>query len=433
MQADYRRDMNHNYLILQGEAEVDTASYQVRMLAGNTIEGLLPCTIQGMDNQWFFYYEITSRQSVTVLFENRKLRKEEICLLFTGITDILMNIQRYLLEADHLILDPRYMYMDVDQAAIYFCYLPSYSKEILFSFRELAEYILPKIDHQDQEAVVLGYGIYRRSMEENFNLEQIQQELFRKKEKQSPPKNEIPEAELRKKEELHQEALRSFFEAEEEEDEKHPVYSLAGTILAGLIVVAGIYLAYHNRLLPRTYILAGTGILLILAAIGSWMYYRRRKKELEIPEEHEETEMPKVRKPERKEPKKKEPENEEQEEELWRVEKQEEEYQNTILLGALDKTCHCLVSNIPEFPPIRLEKENILVGKLEQAVDYCIPISIISRLHSKIKSSQNKYYVIDLNSKNGTYVNGKLLEGEKEYELMEGDEVRFADVVFSFK
>ena len=56
MKAEYKRDMNHNYLILYQEEPVDTASYQVRMLgwecdsicaevpdagSGRTIDGLL--------------------------------------------------------------------------------------------------------------------------------------------------------------------------------------------------------------------------------------------------------------------------------------------------------------------------------------------------------------------------------------------------------
>lgn len=35
MRSEYKRDMNHNYLILYGEDEINTDSYQVRMLVGN--------------------------------------------------------------------------------------------------------------------------------------------------------------------------------------------------------------------------------------------------------------------------------------------------------------------------------------------------------------------------------------------------------------
>ena len=49
MRTEYKRDMNHNYLILYGEEEINTDSYQVRMLVGNVIPSLLKCRIQGMD------------------------------------------------------------------------------------------------------------------------------------------------------------------------------------------------------------------------------------------------------------------------------------------------------------------------------------------------------------------------------------------------
>lgn len=43
MQIDYKRDLNHTYVILQEEKEPDTASYQIRMLLTNAIPGLLDC------------------------------------------------------------------------------------------------------------------------------------------------------------------------------------------------------------------------------------------------------------------------------------------------------------------------------------------------------------------------------------------------------
>ena len=62
-----------------------------------------------------------------------------------------------------------------------FCYLPGkqghtgcFQKQI----RELMEYLLPKLDHQEQDAVVLGYGLYREISAEIFSVEMIQALLY---------------------------------------------------------------------------------------------------------------------------------------------------------------------------------------------------------------------------------------------------------------
>ena len=40
MQIDYKRDLNHNYMIIREEGEPDAASYQIRMLQTNSITGI---------------------------------------------------------------------------------------------------------------------------------------------------------------------------------------------------------------------------------------------------------------------------------------------------------------------------------------------------------------------------------------------------------
>ena len=40
------------------------------------------------------------------------------------------------------------------------------------------EYLLPKLDHQEQDAVVLGYGLYREISAEIFSVEMIQALLY---------------------------------------------------------------------------------------------------------------------------------------------------------------------------------------------------------------------------------------------------------------
>ena len=182
MRTEYKRDMNHNYLIVYGENEINTDSYQVRMLAGNVIPSLLKCRIQGMDGRFFIYFDITSKQAVNVLYEEKKMGVEDLRLIFGGFVKAMVDAADYLINPGQFIMSPEYIYTDIEKRQIYFCMMPGYEKDIKEQFQLLTEYILPKIDHQDQDAVILGYGVYKRAMEDSFHLEHIKKEIYKVRE-----------------------------------------------------------------------------------------------------------------------------------------------------------------------------------------------------------------------------------------------------------
>ena len=84
MRTEYKRDMNHNYLILTGDERIDTDSYQVRMIVANAVPDLLQCRIQGIDGKFMVYYDITSRHSMTALFEEKKMDLESLQVILGG-------------------------------------------------------------------------------------------------------------------------------------------------------------------------------------------------------------------------------------------------------------------------------------------------------------------------------------------------------------
>ena len=179
MRTEYKRDMNHNYLILTGEERIDTDSYQVRMIVANAVPDLLQCRIQGIDGKFMVYYDITSRHSMTALFEEKKMDLESLQVILGGFIQIMEEMSEYLLNPCQLILEPEYIYLDAERKSVRFCYLPGFHGEIQKQFQSLAEYILPKLDHEDGKAVMLGYSVYRRALEDSFHLEYIKEELYK--------------------------------------------------------------------------------------------------------------------------------------------------------------------------------------------------------------------------------------------------------------
>ena len=71
---------------------------------------------------------------------------------------------------------------------------------------------------------------------------------------------------------------------------------------------------------------------------------------------------------------------------------------------------------------IFLERSALLIGRDEDECDLVIADRQVSRHHARISLEEGRYVVQDLGSKNGTYVNGKGLEGP--HSLQDGDEIQ---------
>ncbi len=69
----------------------------------------------------------------------------------------------------------------------------------------------------------------------------------------------------------------------------------------------------------------------------------------------------------------------------------------------------------------RLNKDEYLIGR-EAPADLVVPMPRISRRHALITRSGSDYYLADLNSRNGTFVNGQLV-GAEPRRLQDRDEL----------
>ena len=58
--------------------------------------------------------------------------------------------------------------------------------------------------------------------------------------------------------------------------------------------------------------------------------------------------------------------------------------------------------------------------------------STISRIHASIAMEEGEFYLSDMNSSNGTFVNDKPVAYREKRRLMSNDIVRFADVKYRF-
>ena len=74
-----------------------------------------------------------------------------------------------------------------------------------------------------------------------------------------------------------------------------------------------------------------------------------------------------------------------------------------------------------------------VIGKNKNLADYTLQKDTVSRFHLRIDDEGENYTVTDLNSTNGTRVNGKALDANETSLIKAGDEIYIADVGFIFE
>ncbi len=79
-----------------------------------------------------------------------------------------------------------------------------------------------------------------------------------------------------------------------------------------------------------------------------------------------------------------------------------------------------------QYPSIHVQKNSVVLGSMAESCNYVLRAKGVSRMHAKIMEKDDGVYLLDLNSTNGTYLNGEMIESGKDYKLEEGDMVTFA-------
>lgn len=434
--AQYKRDLNHNYLILPLK-EGAAASYQMQMITKNKIEGLLTCQKKMAEDGAACYYEISSRQSLRHIFMTSEMDYRELKNLLTCIYMILQRMENYLLDSKCLVLEPEYVYMDAEQGKVWLTYLPGYEDSAFIGMKHLAEFILSKVNHKDEQAAELAYYLYQCTKEENFSFCHVAEYI----EKQKSPleaglQSGVATAGLAdgRQTDAAMEAVEYnmlYADKSGNEMKEAPVswkvmrnrllfLCMGGTIL---IIAVCVYVFMNYYLSPQVKAV-GAGAIAALYAAFVILYvhlYRNYKIVDEVCEASYSSDMPYTA-----------PYTSESDAE----EEENEEYGNTVFFGSgsdADKGEHylegeCRGSKIHYV----IDKKQITIGKMKGKVDIALNDTSVSRIHAGICKSEHKVFLTDLNSTNGTYKNGVMLQPGEAAELEAGDELRFGKICLAY-
>lgn len=108
--------------------------------------------------------------------------------------------------------------------------------------------------------------------------------------------------------------------------------------------------------------------------------------------------------------------------------------ETSVLSGADVRRQQPYLFRIRNNERIVLNKPVFRIGKERSYVDYFVSDNAaVSRSHANVVEHEGNYYVVDTNSTNHTYVNGKMIQSNSEVLLSHGDRLRLANEEFEFR
>ena len=485
--ADFKREMNRNYMILCPIENLRNP-YAARMLSENRIDGLLAFQEKYMDGRRKYYYDITSHQPLKRLLEHQAANGSEILRLISDLVSALRQLERFFLDADQLCLEPDMIYVEPDSFQCVFCLIPETGGNFEEDFRKLAQYLLDHADHDDETAVMTAFCVFKESRKENFGIEDMERCLYKyrngkrenpnvredlkfQRNPNAPWKSDLREnLNFRENKnfkedpdfrgDLNLQETPNFQEDQDlQKNRKGKIswrnywqgkWGLFAAALAGIAAVLAAFLIWNassgslweagrifgSMIWRRPWIL---GVLLLPAAAALFLKYEKTEKATE-PEAENKREESKV-----------------SDEEDWEIlfqeagddategisgegkpplegSAKEEAEMQTVLLTCVsaEKKPRQLVP-LDGGPPVSVGYSPFLIGKNEILADLCLTAPEVSRLHAKIEETENGYLVTDLNSTNGTFVDGRLLEANETCLLNPGSELAIASIRFRFQ
>ena len=454
----YYRDARNNYLVIPCPEDKGQGSYQYRMLAANSIPGILPCALRYVDGKGYLYYEITSRQALGRLYEDRTIERKQAKEVLRNLAEAQLRLGSYLLDASGIIADPFLTFYDFASGKCSFVYYPEERQEEEGTgiFRFLAEHLSASTEEEEGFQSRLE-ELDRLSRDRNFLLTDDMLAYVLN----GPPEPE-PDAEddgEKHKEEDAERTLRMEWEERAPEEETEELYSLKqgdkkGTgdkkirfgksillfALAVCCLVSGTVLQWmrlRQMFLPQVDIVVRWSIpallllSLIFAALGIMSGYRTEKKkhkeeDLLSAQEEENRMIPAV---EFRGELSSEPEDRSFAERLIR---------NSGYSGKLYGQGSSRQTRID------LRRLPCTVGTDRRFADAVIAEDSVSRLHARFEripeeekqeegGTPGAIRVMDLNSRNGTFVNGRRLLPNEAAILIPGDECRFGSEEFVYR
>ena len=292
--------------------------------------------------------------------------------------------------------------MDSREEQFYFCYYPNKEGELREEFANLIENMLPQLDHENREDTEKVYAIYEKTREENYSLLKLQELFFATEEE-----NDWEMWQEYKEVKNETVGIESVAVNPQNPKKSDKIMSLKKLILQALEKgISSLHLDKLNRKKKE----------LSMPAIPVPFI---KKKQKESSPERNKIHLSEHRKMGASE---KDPAYPMKQDRVYLSRQREEAVTGArlIYLGGGEER------------DFVVDKDIFLIGTDASAVDGVLKSRAAGEIQAKITRAENTYYIEDMNSANGTLVNGEILIYKEVRRLEEGDRITFADISYRF-
>ena len=156
----YVQDGGRNYLKSEPVGEVD---YIVGMFAHNDIPAFVPVSFKSLNLENYFCYNMNGLIPINQSFEMNKLTTDRIEAFLRSIIKAAKSMEEFLLPFDRLITDEAYIYESLGKKDEFYWIYGIESGNCTFT--GLFERLLDRVDYKDDSAVKMIYSLYQAAKE----------------------------------------------------------------------------------------------------------------------------------------------------------------------------------------------------------------------------------------------------------------------------
>lgn len=179
--------------------KTSAARYKSRMIEENNIPYMLHPMPYELDGKMWLRYKTSGNYILERVLLKLRLDGMLLKLIMAQMLACIFSLEEYLLSANDLVVDIRYMTYNPDTKSIGIIYVPEYNADIRQQLREMLEILMKGFDHRDSEGLVYMYGIYDMITDPGFSMVKLREAVLCETEVENninysyvePPDNEI--------------------------------------------------------------------------------------------------------------------------------------------------------------------------------------------------------------------------------------------------